>query len=92
MRVCTPLYSWSPSVWCQLGLEWIRRTFEQHEVVCIAVMLFKGELGCIVVLYLPYGGGELCPGVLDGCIWADLRGEWGVGVYGRTFLQAKEMM
>lgn len=72
--VLTPLYSWSPSTRGQRGndAQRERRTLEEDEVVRIAVVLFKGEPGRIVVLYLADGGGELCPGVLDGGVGADL--------------------
>lgn len=63
-----------------------RRTLEEDEVVGVAVVLFKGEPGGIVVLYLAYGGGELCPGVLDRGVGADLGGQCMAWIYRRTFL------
>lgn len=49
-----------------------RRTLEEDEVVGVAVVLFKGEAGGVVVLDLADGGCELCPGVLDGGVGAEL--------------------
>lgn len=39
-----------------------------------------------MVLYLAYSGGELCPGVLDRGVGADLGVSAWLGIDGRTFL------
>lgn len=47
-------------------------TFMQHHIVPISIMLLKAQLGCVVLLYLLDGVGQLLPGLVDVLVGAEL--------------------